>query len=66
MILGEHMKVDSPLVEVGQAIGGKRLALGLGQGRQKEARQDGDDGDHHEQLDEGEGTATVRFHFIVL
>ena len=38
-----------------------RLGLGPGKGRQEHSRQDGDDGDDHQQFDQGEsaGTATV-------
>ena len=32
------------------------VAFCLGQGRQKQRCQNGDDGDHHEQFDQGEGT----------
>ena len=45
------------------------LGLSFGQGRQQHAREDGDDGNNHQQLDEGETAAlglvgrVFRFHF---
>jgi len=39
------------------AIGPGRFILGLGQGGQQHGREDGDDGDDHQQFNEGKGAA---------
>ena len=41
------------LLEVVLALGGDSLRLGLGQGRQQQRSQDGDDGNDHQQLNKG-------------
>ena len=49
-----HVPGQDQLLLVAGAGGTRGLGLGLGQRRQEHARQDRDDGDDHEQLDEGE------------
>ena len=48
------------IIHTGDALG---LSLGLGQRWQKHTGKNGDDGYHHQQLDEGEtGEMSCRFH----
>src|ERR1035441_41718 len=56
VIRGIDGKRNAHLVQVVHALGLDRLLFCLGQGRQKQRRQNGDDGDHHEQFDQCEGT----------
>lgn len=37
-------------------------ALGRTKGGQEQGREDGNDGDHHQQFDESEGALNIRFH----
>ena len=46
------------LFGVAQALNALRLRLGAGQGREEHAGQDGNDGDDHQQLDQGESPAS--------
>ena len=46
-------RAQCDLPEVGLAGGAGGLLLGLGQGRQQQGRQDGNDGDDHQQFDQG-------------
>ena len=45
---------EADLLEVVDAVDALRLALGGGERREQHGREDGDDGDHDEQLDERE------------
>jgi hypothetical protein len=58
VVIGVHGGTHRQLLEVVHAPGGQRFALGLGEGGQEHAGQDGDDGDHYQQLDEREGSTT--------
>ena len=53
VVVGVHVHPQPHLALVVVATNRQRLALGPRQGRQKHARQDGDDGDDHQQLDQG-------------
>jgi hypothetical protein len=48
-----HHPAELELLEVAHATDGVRLGFGLAQCGQKHRRQNGDDGDHHQQFDEG-------------
>ena len=48
VVIGKHYKAQAQLLLVIQTIGTQRLALGLGQGRQKHACQDRNDGNHNQ------------------
>jgi hypothetical protein len=51
------------LVGVIHAVDAMRLALGLGQSGQQQASQNGNDSDHHKQLNKSEsGGSTIFFH----
>ena len=63
--IGEIASVDAPaehhLAIIVHAAGQQRLLFGPAQGRQQQGCQNGDDGDDHQQLDEGKtGVAGVR------
>ena len=51
-----------PLLEVAGADRLHAFLLGLGQRRQQQGRQDGNDGDDNKELDEGECVSTLRVH----
>ena len=51
---------QADLLEVVRALDARRRLADLLHGRQQEADQDGDDGNHHQQLDERERTRTGR------
>ena len=51
-VLGVHLEGKAPLFEVAQAGDSAGPFLGLRQGRKEQRRQDGDDGDDHQQFDE--------------
>ena len=55
----EHPR-QAELPIVAQALGLERLALGLAQRGQEHPGQDRDDGDHHQELDEGESGSAGR------
>ena len=44
-----------PLLEIGNAIDALRFGFGRGECREQERGKDSDDGDHHQQFDQGEG-----------
>jgi hypothetical protein len=53
--------VDDPDNDLSEVVGARGLGGGLAHlldGRQEQADQDGDDGDHHQQLDQGERGTT--------
>jgi hypothetical protein len=50
------------LLEVAGADRLHAFLLGLGQRRQQQGRQDGNDGDDNKELDEGECVSTLRVH----
>ena len=54
VILRVHCRGNAHLALVVDATDAQRLGLGLGQSRQEHARQDRDDGDHHQQLNQRE------------
>ena len=50
-----HLHRVAPVLHIGGALDGSGLGFGLGQRRQQQGREDGDDGNDHQQLDQGEG-----------
>ena len=70
ILIGEHQHGQADLLEVVEADGGLPLLLGLGQRGQQHRGEDGDDRDHHEQLDQREGASCfgvqihVKFHCL--
>ena len=58
VLVGVEQERERQLLRVVHAGDALALRLRLGEGRQEHARQDGDDGDDHQQLDQGE-TGTV-------
>ena len=59
VVVGIHDPGQCQLFVVVETGGAQRLLFGLGQRRQQQRRQDGNDGDDHQQLDEGEGQPAV-------
>ena len=57
--LGGTVYLQSDLADVGLALRPASPLLGPRQGGQQERSEDRDDGDHHQQLDEGEGMETL-------
>ena len=57
VVVRPHPQGESHLPEVAHARYAQRLAFCFGQCRQKHARQNSDDGDHHQQFDEREGAS---------
>ena len=55
ILVGIHLAAQGHLFGVVKARDPVGLFLGPGQGRQKQCRQNGDDGDHHQQFDERKG-----------
>jgi hypothetical protein len=55
IVTGPHLEGEGHFLEVADAIDALRLALGGGERRQQHGGQNGDDGDHDEQLDQCEG-----------
>ncbi len=51
VIHGEELRSETPLLEVIQANGCFAFAFGAAERGQEQARQNGDDGNHHQQLD---------------
>jgi len=51
VIIGVHDHRQPDLMEIRRALCLARLGAGCGQGRQQQRGQNGDDGDHHQQLD---------------
>ena len=56
---GKHMRTEHDLFATTQVDGRQGLVFRLGQGRQQHSGENGDDGDDHQQLDEGEAVAQV-------
>jgi len=56
------MERDAPLAHVAGAKSSNRRRLGPGQCRQKKCGQDRNDGDDHQQFDQSEAAAGLRFH----
>ena len=54
VIIWIHRPCQRQLFDVGHALDGLGSLLGARQGGQKQGRQDGDDGDDHQQFDQGE------------
>jgi bifunctional DNA-binding transcriptional regulator/antitoxin component of YhaV-PrlF toxin-antitoxin module len=54
VVVGIHDNRRAVLFEVGDALQGTGLEFGGGQGRQKQRRQDRDDGNNHQKLDQRE------------
>ena len=54
VIIHIHDDRQPHLLEIADALGRQCLLLGFGKSRQEHARQDGNDGDDHQQFDEGE------------
>ena len=66
MVVREHFQAQSDLAKVGGATDGPAPLLGRTQSRQQQRREDRDDGDNHEQFDQGEcaaGTHVIRYPF---
>ena len=59
VIAGIHFPTEAQLPFIGEALDTLGLLLGLTKGGQKHRGQDGDDGDHHEQFDQGETEASA-------
>jgi len=59
IVPGIHDPGEAQLPVVVQTLNGGRAHLGAAQGRQQHRRQDGDDGNHHQQLDQSE-TSGIR------
>jgi hypothetical protein len=55
LIMSVHEPAQSQLFHVAQARDALGLSFRLGQSRQKQTRQDCDDGDYNQKFDEGEG-----------
>ena len=56
MFVGERMEGQTDLFELARALGLTRAEFAFGNGRQKQRRKNGDDRNHHEQLDQREST----------
>ncbi len=56
VILSIERPYNAPLAEIGKALRRGRLALSLSESRQQERRQNGDDGNYHQQFDQSETT----------
>ena len=54
-VTGINCASQSELVEVADILNAPGFLLGSGKGGQHHRCQDGDDGDHHQQFNEGEG-----------
>src|SRR6266536_6349411 len=54
MVVGPHTVGQPNLLKVADAVNALRFGLGFGEGRQKKARENGDDGNNDQQLDERE------------
>ena len=54
VVIQIHVEREPPLPEVAETGDAVGLFLGLGQRRQKHGRQNGDDGDDHQQFDQRE------------
>jgi hypothetical protein len=52
VIIGKHAVRQADLLEIAHTVDALSFGLGLGEGGQKEPRQDGDDGNDNQQLDE--------------
>ena len=61
--LVKHQR-DADLFHVAEALCLLGLPLRLGQGREQQPREDGDDGDHHQQLNKRECPPGLSFHFV--
>ena len=61
VILPIHHRTQSHLLEVVETTDPSNLFLGLGEGRQKHAGQDGNDGNHHQEFNQGEGLDTAKW-----
>ena len=59
VVAGIHVPGHDQLPVVAQALGCLGLLFGTRQGRQQQRRQDGNNGDHHQQLDQSEGLRPV-------
>ena len=70
VVVGVEVHVEADLAEVVEAVDALAFFFGFGKGGQKHAGQNGDDGNHHQQFDEGEGQAFLsrrrdcRFHDV--
>ena len=58
IVVGVHMNSNEKLLLIVQAVGAMGLALGVGERRQQQRREDGDDRDDHQQFDQGEAPTT--------
>ena len=61
IVLRKHEHRLADLVEVVHALDAQRLFLGALKGRQQQGGEDADDGDDHQQFDEGKAPAAWAF-----
>ncbi len=70
VVVGVKVHVEADLAEVVEAVDALAFFFGFGEGGQEHAGQNGDDGDYHQQFDEGEGQSfaslgrVCRFHDV--
>ena len=66
-----HLQGHLQLSHVAQALDLMSLTLGAGESRKKHARQNGEDGDHHQQFDQGKPGGSrseldTKFHNLIV
>ena len=63
-VLGVHLPGHHDLLDIGETTGLARFLAGLGEDREEDSCQDGDNGDHHQQLNERK--TFLAFHLLHL
>jgi hypothetical protein len=60
VVIGVHQDAKAHLMGVAETGSAQPLVLGLGQGRQQQGGENGDNGNDHKQLDESKGATPPR------
>ena len=71
MVIRIHLQGHLQLSHVAQALDLMSLTLGAGKSRKQHARQNGEDGDHYQQFDQGKpggsrSALDTKFHNLIL
>ncbi len=64
VVIQIHVKGNAPLPEIAEAGGAVGMLAGSGQRRQEHAGENGDDGNHHEEFDQGKTKFLMFLHKV--
>ena len=66
VVIQIHVERDAPLPEIAGAGGARGALFGPRQRRHEHGRQNRNDGNHHEQFDQGESALRISLHAMML